>query len=215
MKTIADQLPPDIAQQIHPDRRKNEEAYWAVRDQLLGQYQGQWIGFADGRVIASGSSPVTVFHEAETSGLHPFFTCVGRENEPCRIRRVTSPYDASYPGEALPVIRFEFRQVSGSSGTVFDRVIPDTGADASALPWADCQLLQLAPQLGVQGLMSGVAGGVTATLAFRIWAWLDGQEFPCRLQADFAGRERILGRDVLNRLEILFRGPAGEVVINP
>ena len=25
----------------------------------------------------------------------------------------------------------------------------------------------------------------------------------------------IMGRDVLNRLEILFRGPAGEVVVNP
>ena len=58
MKSIADQLPPEIARQIHPDRRKNEEAYWAVRDQLLDQYRGQWIGFADGTVIASGSSPV-------------------------------------------------------------------------------------------------------------------------------------------------------------
>lgn len=52
MTNIADQLPPGIAQQIHPDRRKNEAAYWAVRDQLLAQYQGQWIGFADGRVVA-------------------------------------------------------------------------------------------------------------------------------------------------------------------
>jgi len=56
MKSIADQLPPEIAAQLHPDRRKNEAAYWAVRDQLLHQYQGQWIGFADGKVIASGSS---------------------------------------------------------------------------------------------------------------------------------------------------------------
>jgi hypothetical protein len=54
-----------------------------------------------------------------------------------------------------------------------------------------------------------------ATLAFRIWAWLDGQEYPCRLQADFVGSERILGRDVLNGLEILFRGPAREVIVNP
>jgi hypothetical protein len=36
----------------------------------------------------------------------------------------------------------EFRQVSGSQGIVLDRVIPDTGADASLLPWADGQLLQ-------------------------------------------------------------------------
>src|SRR5947207_12494165 len=88
MQRIADQLPPEIARQLHPDRRKNEAAYWAVRDQLLEQYRGQWIGFADGMVIASGSSPVTVFHAAEASGRHPFFICVGRVEEPCRIRRV-------------------------------------------------------------------------------------------------------------------------------
>lgn len=215
MKNIADQLPPDIARQIHPDRRKNESAYWAVRDQLLEQYRGQWIGFADGRVIASGSSPVTVFHAAEASGLHPFFICVGREEDPCRIRRTAFPYDASYAGEALPSIRVEFRQTSGSPGVTLDQVIPDTGADASVLPWSDCQLLKLAPSSGVQGLISGVAGASAATLAFQIWAWLDGQEYPCRLQADFSGSERILGRDVLNRLNILFRGPVTEVVVNP
>jgi len=70
------------------------------------------------------------------------------------------------------------------------------------LPWADCQLLQLDPSSGVQGLISGIAGGSTATLAFLIWAQLDGHEYPCRLQADFGGAERILGRDVLNRLEL-------------
>jgi len=215
MKSIADQLPPEIARQIHPDRRKNEAAYWAVRDQLLDQYRGQWIGFADGMVIASGSSPVTVFHAAETSGRHPFFICVGREEEPCRIRRVPFAYDPSYPGEALPLINVEFRQASGLPGVVLDRVIPDTGADASVLPWVDCQLLQLVPALGVQGLISGVAGSSAATLAFQIWAQLDGQDYPCRLQADFVGSERILGRDVLNRLEILFRGPIGEVIVNP
>src|SRR4051794_3924391 len=110
MNSIADQLPPEIARQLHPDRRKNEAAYWAVRDQLLEQYRGQWIGFADGKVIASGSSPVTVFHAAEASGLHPFFIFVGREEEPCSIRRVTGPYDISYPGawQAVPPQRSPF-----------------------------------------------------------------------------------------------------------
>ncbi len=215
MKSIADQLPPEIARQIHPDRRKNEAEYWSVRDLLLDQYRDQWIGFAEGRVIASGASPVTVLHAAEATGLHPFFICVGREDEPCRIRRAAFPYDPSYPGEALPVITVEFRQASGSPGVILDRVIPDTGADASVLPWADCQRLRLDPSLGVQGLISGVAGSSAGTLGFQMWAQLDGQDYPCRLQADFVGSERILGRDVLNRLEILFRGPAGEVVVNP
>src|SRR5437016_3323235 len=47
MKSLADALPPEIARQIHPDWRKNEEAYCAVRDQLLTQYHGQWIWCAD------------------------------------------------------------------------------------------------------------------------------------------------------------------------
>jgi hypothetical protein len=96
VKSIADQLPPEIARQLHPDRRKSEEAYWAVRDQLLDKYRGQWIGFADGQVIASGTSPVTVLHAAEPSGRHPFFVCVGREDDSYRTRHVSLPYDASY-----------------------------------------------------------------------------------------------------------------------
>jgi hypothetical protein len=215
MKSIADQLPPEIARQINPEWRKNEAGYWAARDQLLSQYQGRWIGFADGQVIASGTSPVAVFDAAEESGRNPFVVCVGKEEEPCRMRRASFPYDSAYPGEPLPVLDVEFRLVRGAPGTVLAEVIADTGADASALPWADCQALQLNPALGRPGWMGGLAGGNAPTLFFRIWVFVDGKEFPCRLQADFIGHERILGRDVLNRMEMLFRGPANELVVNP
>src|SRR5205823_4219546 len=105
---------------------------------------------------------------AEASGRHPFVTCVGREDEPSRMRRASFAYDASYPGEPLPVLPVEFRAVSGSSGIVLDRVIADTGADASAVPWPDCQRLQLNPAQGRPGRMSGVAGAVAVTLLFRV-----------------------------------------------
>src|SRR5438093_11907188 len=104
MKSLADGLPPEIAQQIHPDWRNNEAAYWAVRDQLLAQYQGLWIGFADGAVVAAGTSPVEVLQAAQQTGRHPFFICVGREDEPCRIRRSAFPYDVGYAGEPMPSI---------------------------------------------------------------------------------------------------------------
>src|SRR5437764_1474513 len=143
MKSLADALPPEIAKQVHPDWRKNEAAYWAVRDQLLRQYQGQWIGFADGAVVASGTRPVAVFQAAHQAAQHPYIICVGREDEPYRMRRATFGYDTSYAGEPLPVIRAEFRRVSGVPGLMLDQVILDTGADTSALPWADCQQLQL------------------------------------------------------------------------
>jgi hypothetical protein len=98
---------------------------------------------------------------------------------------------------------------------LLDRVIPDTGADTSALPWSDCLALQLDPSQGIPGLISGVGASSVASLSFFAWVGLDGREHPCQLQVDFAGDERILGRDVVNQIEILFRGPAGEVVINP
>src|ERR1700681_2380368 len=117
MKSLADGLPPDIAKQIHPDWRKNEAAYWAVRDQLLPQYQGQWIGFADGAVVAAGTKPLDVFLAIQQSAQHPFVIRVGHENEPWyRIRRASFAYDASYPVWALPVISTEFRPVSGATG---------------------------------------------------------------------------------------------------
>ncbi len=215
MNSLADQLPPEVAGFVHPAWRSNELGYSAARDRLLGEYAGVWVGFADGVVIASGTSPVAVFHAAEASGRHPFVTCVGREEEPSRIRRTTVAYDASYPGEPLPTLPVEFRAASGTPGVVMDRVIADTGADASVLPWADCQRLNLDPNSGRPIRMSGIAGGAATTLLFPIWVSLDGLEYPCRLQADFQGHERILGRDVLNRFDALFRGPASELVLNP
>lgn len=99
MKSLADKLPPEIARKIHPAWRKNEKEYWAVRDQLLAKYRDQWIGFADGAIIAAGTSPVAVFHAAAATGRHPFVACVGREDEPCRMRRASFAYDSNYPGE--------------------------------------------------------------------------------------------------------------------
>jgi hypothetical protein len=215
MKSLADGLPPEIARQIHPDWRKNEAAYWVVRDTLLPQYRDLWVAFADGAVIFSAKRSVEVVHAAQRSGRHPFVICVGREDEPLRIRRSSFAYDLAYPREALPLIGVEYRKASGSPGLLLDRVIPDTGADASVLPWSDCQTLQLDPTQGSPGSMAGIGGAISLTISFGIWVWLDGQEYPCQLEADLLGQERILGRDVLNLLEILFRGPAGEVIVNP
>ena len=65
MKSLSDALPPEIAQQIHPAWRQNETAYWANRDTLLASYREQWIGFANGQVIAAGTSAVDVLHTAQ------------------------------------------------------------------------------------------------------------------------------------------------------
>ena len=131
------------------------------------------------------------------------------------MRRSSFAYDTTYPGQALPVICVEFRTTAGSPGILFDQVIVDTGADGSALPWPDCQQMELDPINSVPGIIGGVGGSRTPTVVFQVWVELDGSEYRCRLQADFFGSERILGRDVLNRMDVLFRCPTAEVVVNP
>lgn len=124
VRSLIEGLPSEIAKRVHPDWQKNETEYWAQRDTLLRQYAGQWIGFAEGRVIACGTSPVEVFHAAQASGKHPFVTRVGHENEPNRMRRASFAYDLTYPNEPLPVMRVEFRRQLSTPGLVLEKVIP-------------------------------------------------------------------------------------------
>jgi hypothetical protein len=114
MKSLADGLPPEIAQQVHPDWRKNEAAYWAAHESLLPHYRGQWIAFADGAVLVAASTPLDVFLAIQQSGRHPFVIRVGHEDEPWyRIRRASFAYDTAYSSAALPVVSAEFRSASG------------------------------------------------------------------------------------------------------
>lgn len=178
MERILSKLPPAVAARVHPDWKRNEQAYWAQRATLLRQYEGQWIGFADDAVIASGDRPVQVLHAAQRTGRHPFVTRVGHEDTPQRMRRRIYSYDSTYPGEPLPRVAVDFRSSPGGAGMTFEDAIPDTGAEASALPWGDCQALQLNPEEGVPALMSGVGGSSAATVVWAAYAAIDGAEYP-------------------------------------
>jgi hypothetical protein len=134
MKSIADGLPPGIANRVHPDWRKNEAAYWAVRDTLLSQYGGRWIGFANGTVIASGTSPVEVFDAIQQSVLHPFVICVGREDEPSRMRR------ASFACDSLPRRSPAAHRRRIPTGQRFTRTSPGPGHSGHG---RGCQCLAL------------------------------------------------------------------------
>ena len=184
MESLLDKLPAEIGKRINPQWRKNEADYWAKRPSLLADYTNKWIGFANGKVIACGTSAVEIFHVAQATGQHPFVTCVGHEHEPNRMRRLSFSYDTGYAIEPLPVMSAEFRKSVSIAGIALDHVIPDTGADASAIPWSDCERLQLDPAEGMPGLMGGVGESSMATVIFQAWVYLDGKNYPCRLQAD-------------------------------
>lgn len=214
-RSLAEGLPPDVAKQLHPDWYKNEADYWAVRETLLAKYENTWVAFSNGAVISADKRPSKVSSEARQITAHPFITCVGREHIGLRMRRSSFPYDRTYPGEPLPVVSAEFAKSPGGSGVVLDEVILDTGSDGSSLPWSDCKPFNFDLSQGVPYMVSGVTGVAVQTVGFVIWVKLDGNEYECRLQIDFQGNERLLGRDVLNNMDVLFRGPAAEVIINP
>ena len=128
MKSLADALPPEIARQIHPEWRKNEAGYWAVRDRLLAQYQGRWIAFADGAVIVAASTPLEVFLAVRQAGQHPFVIRVGHEGEPWyRIRRATFPYDTSAVAAK--------RRRGGRQARIFCTTSPLTSVRRKSRPW--------------------------------------------------------------------------------
>lgn len=214
MNSAYDAFPPEIQKLINPKARQNEVEYWRQRDQLLVQYKGRWIGFADGKVVAKGKSAVAVFHEAMQQGGHPYVTRVGHEDEPARIRTSTFTYDTGYAHEPLPMVSVEFRRTIGVSGVLLHDLIADTGADVTALTWGDAQTLNLDPADAVFGWIGGVTGGAPPALQYDMRACLDGQEHPCRLNINVRGTERLLGRDVMNRFVMTFDGPAGEVIVN-
>ncbi len=89
MRSLTEGLPPEVAAQVNPKWREHEQAYWTVRDALLGEYGGPWVAYADGMVIASGTSPVEVLRLGQSSGRHPFIIRVGAEAEPCPMRRIS------------------------------------------------------------------------------------------------------------------------------
>ena len=82
MKSLADALPSEMAQQIHPDWRENEADYWSLRGNLLSQFRNRWIAFADGTVVAAAARPLDVFLAVQDSVRHPFVIRVGDEDEP-------------------------------------------------------------------------------------------------------------------------------------
>ena len=123
MRSLAEGLPPEVAAQVNPRWRENERGYRAARDRLLADYGGRWVAFADGAVIASGTSPVEVFQAGQSSGRHPFLIRVGAEGEPCRMRR------ASFPGRQI-----SSRIGSNSSRRYIGRLLRSGRARFSVMP---------------------------------------------------------------------------------
>jgi predicted aspartyl protease len=209
-------LPRDQRQRLHPDFLANEQAYTKMRDSLLPQYRGQWVAVGGGKVLAAGTNLLELMEKASTCGGHPFFALVGAEDSVVfRARRAVFAYDQGYQPFPLPRLSATFWNHSETHSQQHADVIPDTGADVSLLPDADCKAIDLFNSPCLLGTAGGAVGPSVTTLFYQGKIEIDARRYSALIQAIPAGRERILGRDVLNQQRLLFDGPARQVVVNP
>jgi predicted aspartyl protease len=208
-------LPHDQQQRLHPDFLANEQAYLHMRDSLLSHYRGQWVAVQDAKVIVAGPNLMEVMDKATSSGGHPYIALVGAEDAAVfRIRRAVFAYDQAYQPIPLPRVTATFWNNAQTHGQQHPDVIPDTGADVSVLPDQDCVTINLFNSPYLAGIAGGVVGASITTLFYRGKVEMDGRIYSALIQPIPSGKERILGRDVLNQQRVLFDGPAGEVVVN-
>ena len=206
----------DQQKMVHPDFLADEQAYLKMRDGLLSQYHRQWVAVQNGKVIAAETDLMKVMEKAAASGGHPYIALVGAEDAAVfRVRRAVFPYDQAYQPFPLPRVSATFFNHAQTHSQTHTDVIPDTGADVSVLPDTDCKAIDLFSSPYMTGVASGVVGGSITALFYQGKVEIDGRRYSALIEPIPAGKERILGRDVLNQQRVLFDGPAGQVIVEP
>ena len=197
---------------LHPGFLANERHYLRMRPQLLEQYQSQWVAIHDGRVIAHSGNPLTVMEAVGRAGCHAFVALVGQENRAVfRVRRREFHYDTTYQPFALPRVEVAFANYARSQVRRYPDVIPDIGADLSVLPMMDAQAIDLQSSPYLTGIASGVVGPGVTTVIYLGSVEINGAVYPALIQTVPGAHERLIGRDVLNFLRVIFDGPALKV----
>jgi len=209
------QLSPTLKKRLHKAFLENERLYWQTRDRLLHQYQGQWVAAVGGKVIASGDDLLDVTDQAGEKDPHAYITRVGQEsNFAFAIRRSEFGYDTAYQPFALPQVEAVFSNYRGTGLQFYPDVVPDTGADISALPESDCDVIDLFGSPHLLSLARGVMGPQSATLVYRGYVEIASTRYRALIHPVPGGKERILGREVLNQLKVTFDGPQKKVILD-
>ena len=215
LRTQTANLEPEQQRRLHPEFLANEQSYLAMRDSLLTHYRGLWVALADGKVVASGNNLHAVTDAAGAAGGHPYIAMVGREEEVVfRVRRAEYAYDGTYQPFPLPRVEVTFSNFTESQSQSFADAIPDTGADLCVLPDTDCVGFALFNSPYFTAISSGVVGPTVTTVIYRGKAEIAGIRLPALIQSVPGGQDRIVGRDVLNELRVLFDGPGNKVVVD-
>jgi hypothetical protein len=208
------ELSPSQRAHLTPAYLENEAAYWRMHEELLRLHRGEWVGVHEGKVVFVAASLTEMMRKARSTPPTVYIDRVGHEFEiQLRIRRAEFGYDARYK-PALPRAEVTFSGTSkGSSTGKFLDTIPDTGADFSSLPEADCVRLNLHSSHRLTMGVSGLGPDRVANMYLGFASVADGSDHDALIESNPHSSERVLGREVLNDFAaVTFRGKEGKVV---
>jgi predicted aspartyl protease len=121
-------------------------------------------------------------------------------------------YDSQKYDPAAPVIDIAVSRVTSGDSEISLHVLVDSGADVTVLP------IDILESVGARYLdvkqMRGITGHVLAVDIYLVTLRIGSHVLPgVEAAAMREGAEAILGRDVLNQLEVRLNGPAQETWI--
>lgn len=207
----SEQLPEQLRGLLSENYLANERAYWRQRDQLLQQWPSKWVAVHSGQVVAVGEEMTTVMDQVGQQGFcDAYIEKVGGEFDTVFTIRHRAEarfaYDSSY-SPPIPQAEVTFLNFQRTHRATYGDVIPDTGADATVLPLNDCAAFSLFSSPSYSSLSRGVDSAPTPTLLYRAFAEISGHLYPSLIEAHPSFSERLLGRDVMNALVVIFDGP--------
>lgn len=192
--------------------KREEQAYWEQRDELMQKYAGKWVAIVGGEVVAVGDRMNKAAAEAlrRTKSAVMFVTRVGQEDLEFRVREVTAGYFDYARDNPLPMVRAGVSDPWEAERVVATFMV-DTGADISVLTSDLADALGLREFLAAWARVSGFDGKSEDRPLYNALVHVDGR--PVIVTADCREdvRQNILGRDVINEFALTVCAKRDEV----
>jgi len=194
---------------------QEKQAYLAMRSRLLREYSGKWVAIAGGRLVSSGLNPSKVLRRAYAKGVKlVYLDKVGVEARlTIRIRRTAWPYDRRYEPFPIPRIRVTVSNIERTQRKSYPNAIPDSGADVTALPIADCERLGILANPVREFPIGWVGQPTEVRPVYSAYVTIGKHESLALVDAYVASDEVLIGRDVLNNFRLTLDGKRGRVTI--
>jgi hypothetical protein len=196
-----------VTESIEQGFARDKQDYWTMREELLAKYAGKWVAVHHGQVVAVGNDPLSIMEKALAEDGYAYTNKVGEEsNIVIRQRRVSFGYDETYAPTAIPRITATVHNFARTKSKTVTDAIPDTGADVSCLPIAECQELDLQLSPYYSGVSHAFGGGDRQVTFYAARIEID-QGIYNAIVEPVVEHERLVGRDVLNQTKVTFDGP--------